>query len=61
MIVRMDWCLATQNSTHDFNGPIADDFVDVHVRLSARTGLPNDQWKVIFVQGTINNLLSIKS
>ena len=55
VIVRMNGRLAAKRSAEHFNSAIAEDFVDVHVRLGARTRLPYHKWKVI-VEFTGNNL-----
>ena len=39
--------------------PVADNFIDIHVALSSRAGLPDDQWEVL-IQFTIVNLVEQK-
>ena len=43
----MDGFFAAQDAAREFDGAVADDFVDVHVGLRAAAGLPNAQGKVI--------------
>src|ERR1035441_10499031 len=43
MLVRMDRSLASQFSTKQLNCAVSDHFVDVHVRLCSRSGLPYKQ------------------
>lgn len=45
MIVGVD-LLAAYLPSEDLDGPISDDLIRVHVRLSARAGLPHNQGEV---------------
>ena len=43
----MDRRLGTELSAKDFDSPIANDLIDIHIRLRARAGLPDDQLKML--------------
>jgi hypothetical protein len=47
VVVGMNRLLAAQFSAQDLDGSVGDDLVDVHVGLSTRTGLENDQGEVV--------------
>lgn len=47
VVVGVDWLLGTHGTTEDLNGAVGDDLVGVHVGLSARAGLPDDEGEVI--------------
>ena len=54
----MDGLLAAQDATHQLDGAIADDFVDVHVGLGARARLPDDQREVVVVERAVDDLVA---
>ena len=47
MIIGVNRFFGSHFSSHQFNGPVTDHFINVHVRLGTRTSLPHHQWKVI--------------
>ena len=47
VVIGMDGFFAAQDAAREFDGAVADDFVDVHVGLRAAAGLPNAQGEVI--------------
>ena len=47
MIIGVNGFFGSHFSSHQFNGPVTDHFINVHVRLGTRTCLPHHQWKVI--------------
>ena len=47
VVIGVDGFLRTLLSPGHFDGPVRDHFIDVHVGLGARTGLPNTQWEFI--------------
>ena len=47
VIVGVDWLLTAHHAAGDFDGAVADDFVDVHVGLGAAAGLPDTEREVI--------------
>lgn len=57
VVVGVDGLLGTHLATENLNGTVGDDLVGVHVGLSARAGLPDNQREVI-QQLTLGNLSS---
>jgi hypothetical protein len=47
VVVRVNRGLASQLSSHDLDSSVGDDLVDVHVGLSSRSGLEDDQGEVV--------------
>ena len=43
VVIRVNRCLRSQDPARQFDRPIGNDFVDVHVGLRARAGLPDPQ------------------
>ena len=56
MIIRVHRCFGGHGAAQNLNRAVRDDLVRVHVGLSARPGLPNDQRKVI-VKFAVDHLL----
>jgi hypothetical protein len=56
MIVGVDWLLGAHCAAKNLDSSVADDLVRVHVRLSTRSGLPDNQ-REMFNQLEISNLL----
>lgn len=57
MVVGVNGLLGAHGATEDLNSTVGDDFVGVHVGLSAGTSLPDDQREVV-QQLTLGNLSS---
>jgi hypothetical protein len=49
VVVRSDRALRPELAAEQLRGPVADDLVDVHVALGARSGLPHEQ-RVVLVE-----------
>src|SRR5690606_16366598 len=47
VVIGVSWRLAASHTPGQFDGPIRDDLIDVHVGLSARAGLKYHQWKLV--------------
>ncbi|KAH3670745.1 hypothetical protein OGAPHI_001261 [Ogataea philodendri] len=47
MIVRMNGFFRAKSSAQNLNGSVTDHLVGVHVGLGSRTGLENNQWKMV--------------
>lgn len=47
VVVRVDRRLAAQLSSHDLDGSVRDDLVDVHVGLRTRPGLEDNEGEVV--------------
>lgn len=47
VVVRVNRGLASQLSSHDLDGSVGDDLIDVHVGLSSRSGLEDDEGEVV--------------
>lgn len=47
VVVWVDGFLGALFTAEDLDGAVGDDFVGVHVRLGARTGLPDDEGEVV--------------
>lgn len=47
MIIRMNRRLAPQFPTHHLDRPITNHFIHIHIRLRSRSGLENDQRKLV--------------
>ena len=47
MVVRVNRSLASKLSSHNLDGSVGDDLVDVHVRLGSRSGLEDDEGEVV--------------
>ncbi len=67
VVVGVDGLLGAHLAPQDLNGTVGDDFVRVHVGLSAGTGLPNDQGEVVeelalghFTGGLLDSLTNLR-
>lgn len=60
VIVRVHGLLASKLTPQHLNRTVCNDFVDVHVGLSARTGLPDDKGEVVR-QLALHNLMANKT
>lgn len=47
VVIRVDGVFAAQFSSQHLDGSVTDDLVDIHVRLSSRSCLPNHQREMI--------------
>ena len=58
MVIRMDRRFAAKLSTKNFNSSVANNLIDIHIGLCARSGLPDNKWKMI-IQFAIHYLKDI--
>ena len=56
MIVRVNGSLRAHDAARKFDGAVRDHFVGIHIGLSARTGLEDNQWEVV-VELALNDLI----
>ena len=57
VVVGVNRFFAPHHAAGNFDSPVADHLVDVHVGLGARAGLPNDQREMV-VQLSRDNFVS---
>jgi hypothetical protein len=56
MVVGVDRCLGAERRPHQLVGPVGNDFIDIHVGLGARPGLPDDQ-REMPIEAAVGHLL----